>query len=85
MRRLIPILITVFIFLIATVAYLVGQHDGAHNKNTSLIANVYAAKTSKPTPQSKNYSRTGAVKNRTVYYPGTEDLKPDEMRVIAYG
>ena len=36
MRRLIPILITVFVLLITTVAYLIGQHDGVHNKNTSL-------------------------------------------------
>ncbi|MEB3161337.1 MAG: guanitoxin biosynthesis MBL fold metallo-hydrolase GntH [Synechocystis sp.] len=28
---------------------------------------------------------TGTVPNRDVYYPGTEALKPDEMRVVACG
>jgi ribonuclease Z len=30
-------------------------------------------------------SRTGIVEDRDVYYPGTEPLAPDEMRVIACG
>ena len=30
-------------------------------------------------------SPTGALLERDVYYPGTEDLEPDEMRVIACG
>ncbi len=46
---------------------------------------VQAAEGRKPSPHAANYSRTGDVKNRTVYYPGTEELKPDEMRVIACG
>ena len=28
---------------------------------------------------------TGTVADRDVYYPGTEELAPDEMRVIACG
>ena len=30
-------------------------------------------------------SPTGAVDDRDVYYPGTEELAPDEMRVVALG
>lgn len=53
---------------------------------TSLgIDGVQAADKIKPGPKAANYSRTGAFKNRSVYYPGTEDLAPDEMRVITCG
>ena len=30
-------------------------------------------------------SPTAALENRDVYYPGSEDLGPDEMRVVACG
>ncbi len=30
-------------------------------------------------------SPTGALPSREVYYPGSEDLRPDEMRVVACG
>jgi len=30
-------------------------------------------------------SKTGTAPDRYVYYPGTEELGPDEMRVIACG
>ncbi|MHC4279786.1 MAG: guanitoxin biosynthesis MBL fold metallo-hydrolase GntH [Planctomycetota bacterium] len=30
-------------------------------------------------------SPTGVAPDRTVYYPGTEELRPDEMRVVALG
>ncbi len=36
------------------------------------------------TPQSAD-PPTKALSERDVYYPGTEDLKPDEMRVVACG
>jgi ribonuclease Z len=35
--------------------------------------------------QSSKWSPTGPSPSRGVYYPGTETLKPDEMRVIACG
>jgi ribonuclease Z len=31
------------------------------------------------------FSPVKALKDRDVYYPGTEDLSPDEMRVVACG
>jgi ribonuclease Z len=34
---------------------------------------------------SMSFSPVKALANREVYYPGTEDLAPDEMRVIACG
>jgi hypothetical protein len=53
---------------------------------TALVASTaHAADAPKPSPQAANYSRTGTVENRAVYYPGTEALEPDEMRVIACG
>ena len=33
----------------------------------------------------QNVSPTGIVEDRDVYYPGTEELAPDEMRVVALG
>lgn len=32
-----------------------------------------------------NISPVKALENRDIYYPGTEDLKPDEMRITALG
>ena len=53
---------------------------------TALAASTaHATDSPKPSPQAANYSRTGTVENRAVYYPGTEALEPDEMRVIACG
>ena len=42
------------------------------------------AKTEKPAAPSE-WSPTKPNPSREVYYPGTEELKPDEMRVIACG
>ena len=36
-------------------------------------------------PQIDVWSATEPFPDRSVYYPGTEQLKPDEMRVIALG
>ena len=38
-----------------------------------------------PQPVIQAQSPTAALEEREVYYPGTEDLAPDEMRVIACG
>ncbi len=32
-----------------------------------------------------NGAPVNALNDRDVYYPGTEDLKPDEMRIVACG
>ena len=44
------------------------------------ITTADAAKDKKPT-----FSPVKALSHRDVYYPGTEDLKPDEMRIVACG
>ena len=55
-------------------------------KATGEVAGTaHAADTPTPSAHAANYSRTGAFENRSVYYPGTEALQPDEMRVIACG
>ena len=92
--------LTILIVGVATAAYQLGQSDGALDAQAgnashllhaddavAALASNVAAQTdrSQPTPAAANYSRTGAVQNRTVYYPGTEDLAPDEMRVVCCG
>jgi len=57
--------------------YMKGHHDGSVGKGLQLSSDAQAAK-AKILP-------VKALKERGVYYPGTEDLKPDEMRVIALG
>lgn len=41
--------------------------------------------TAKAQDSGNGATSTAALPNRDVYYPGSEDLKPDEMRVIACG
>jgi ribonuclease Z len=75
----------VVIFVAIVAAYEIGQRDGAGGRDAGLMGNAVAAE-DKPTPAAANFPRTGAVKNRDLfYYPGTEDLEPDEMRVTACG
>jgi len=57
-------------------AYLMGRADEQAGKDMplqSLVAEVQAI------------SPTAALDNRDVYYPGTEALAPDEMRIVALG
>jgi ribonuclease Z len=65
----------------ATAIYYVGHADGEAGKSLSLVdkANANESKAG------SELSPTKATPSRDVYYPGTEDLLPDEMRVIACG
>ncbi len=65
--------------VVAAVVYLAGYNDGSSGREPA-IANTAVAQTG-----SGDWSRTGTIPNRDVYYPGTEALDPDEMRVIACG
>jgi ribonuclease Z len=59
----------------------VGIAAGLHLRSDDLMNTAVAAghgSRSGPTP-------VGALANRDVYYPGSEDLAPDEMRVTACG
>lgn len=87
MRGIVPAL---GLMAIIVAAYLVGRQNGATDGDAPFLGEVRAAgeaveSTPRATPAAARYSRTGAVKDRTVYYPGTEELAPDEMRVVACG
>jgi ribonuclease Z len=59
--------------------------DGSDERTLGLIETAQAAGTGS-TAGPENFSRTGAVKdNDLFYYPGTEELDPDEMRVTVCG
>jgi ribonuclease Z len=79
-QRLIGIAL-VFTAGIAVGIYLAGRSPGT---SPSLIAQAHAqdspapASTAAPNPNA-------AIPDRDVYYPGSEDLGPDEMRVVACG
>ena len=40
---------------------------------------------SAPSADAQDASPTAALADRDVYYPGSEDIKPDEMRIVALG
>jgi len=60
-------------------AYFFGLYHGRTGKELTITKESVAAQTESWA------SPVEALKNRDVYYPGTEDLKPDEMRVVACG
>jgi ribonuclease Z len=59
-------------------AYLMGRSDEQAGKDMPLSATISAATATVVSP-------TGAIDHRDVYYPGSEALAPDEMRVVALG
>jgi ribonuclease Z len=69
-------LLVVIVAAIAAFAYLQGYSDHANGLDIRLAtsANAQVAQ-----------SATGVWEPRDVYYPGSEELKPDEMRVVACG
>ncbi len=71
---------TVSISLIAVVTvavYVFGFHHGRTNEGLLIVKEAVAAKSSA--------SPVKALKEQDVYYPGSEDLARDEMRVVACG
>ena len=63
------------VFVIAIGGYLIGYNDATDGREPA-VAQPAAAQVTSP---------TGTVEDRDVYYPGTEALAPDEMRVVALG
>ncbi|UCF02383.1 MAG: MBL fold metallo-hydrolase [Deltaproteobacteria bacterium] len=57
--------------------YMKGHHDGSVGRILQLSPEAQAAKA--------KMSPVKPLENRDVYYPGTEPLGPDEMRVVALG
>lgn len=66
------------------VAYGVGYRDGSGGDGPSLVTEVNAAEAQAANNRFE-WSPTEPYPAQTVYYPGTEPLAPDEMRVIACG
>jgi len=71
------------IVLLAGLAYYQGRMDQALGKDDVLVGTALAA-TGEMKPTAGN-SPTLALPERDAYFPGTEALAPDEMRVIACG
>lgn len=77
---------------VAAAGYTVGRADRVTGVQRAIVPSLYAADSKTFVgvaagtllPQQVQ-SPTGPVPDRDVYYPGTESLGPDEMRVIACG
>ena len=63
--------------ILVTAIYMKGTYDGRAGKEFSLMKEAIAAQAK--TPVSPVKARGG----RGTYYPNTEDLAPDEMRIIS--
>ena len=69
------ILIGTCVALLAACTYQLGHVEGRAGKSSRLVNESVAAES----------SPVKALSKRDVYYPGSEDLAPDEMRVVACG
>ncbi len=94
MRMRSVILMGVIILMFAFAAYELGRTDQDRGVDRLAVQTLYAAdqntfiglEAGSRLPQERQVApRTGTVEDRDVYYPGTEALAPDEMRVIACG
>jgi len=69
-----------FLIAITMVAiYMFGLHHGRTGKGLNITKEAIAAQAK------SSASPVKALKEREVYYPGSEDLAPNEMRVTACG
>jgi ribonuclease Z len=65
--------------VVVSSAYLLGRSDEKAGKDIpASISSIVPAAQAVVGP-------TGAIDNRDVYYPGTEEIAPDEMRIVALG
>jgi ribonuclease Z len=69
--------------LLAGLAYYQGRVDQALGEDDALVGTALAASADME-PVAGN-SPTRALPERDAYFPGTEELSPDEMRVVACG
>ena len=74
-------LVTIALLCTLTIVgvYMLGLHHGDTGKRLIITKEATAAQTK------SSVSPIKALTDRDVYYPGTEDLAPDEMRVVALG
>ena len=63
---------------VVALAYVLGYSDGDQGRPMGLIADAIAAPGKELTPTQK-------IEDPDVYFPGTEELAPDEMRLISCG
>jgi ribonuclease Z len=71
------VLVTAFISIVGLAVYLLGHLDGNIGGSFLLGDSFAASKAPEVSPVK--------ARERDTYYPNSEDLKPDEMRVIACG
>ncbi|OEU64221.1 MAG: hypothetical protein BA867_04755 [Desulfobacterales bacterium S5133MH16] len=76
------ILVITSVVIAGSMLYLWGNKDGSEGRQLNLISEANAAESSLSTEQ---ISPVGIKENRKVYYPGTEAIHPDEMRIVALG
>jgi ribonuclease Z len=79
MKNLYKISIGIMIAAALFSVYLIGQHHGRTGDGLAIGKEAIAAQTK------SSASPVNALKDRDVYYPGSEELAPDEMRVVACG
>ena len=79
MKKLSFTLSLFFIMLVVMGVYLLGIQHGSTRNGLPLAKEAIAAQ------MISIASPIKALRDRDVYYPGTEDLAPDEMRVVALG
>ena len=71
-----------------TVVYIAGCIQGQSGKQTALVKDVQAASgaaANQRTGRASQSEPNGTVSNPYSYYPGTEELGPDELRIVACG
>jgi len=74
--------VLVVVAAIAMLAYLQGRTDERNGTDGGFLSTVAMAAEAQTAHKT---SPVAALSDRDVYYPGSEDLAPDEMRVIACG
>ena len=70
--------------LVVVLAYLIGQSSGDRTGSSMLMPET-RADTSSSDAAGAGWSPTKRYPNHEVYFPGTEELGADKMRVIACG
>ena len=73
--------LTAAVAVTALAAYLWGHLDGSQGRSSVIEESIAAANE----PAKKPTVSPVKARERDTYYPNSEDLKPDEMRVIACG
>ncbi|MCZ6804293.1 MAG: guanitoxin biosynthesis MBL fold metallo-hydrolase GntH [Proteobacteria bacterium] len=69
------VLVVASVTFVAVILYQWGHIDGRAGKSSKVMGEPIAAES----------SPVKALTEQDIYYPGTEDLAPDEMRVVACG